>query len=841
MRNLILTTLIIFVAGVTAINAQVLNGFVQDENNVPIPFVSVYVKFTEFRTETDADGRYSLRLDPGDYEIVFDLTGFEQKTIKVLISQDQKEIVKNVWLKPAQELDEVVIKKKRRDPAYEIIANAVKRKKENQFQFETSRMEVYIKAKELISDQEKKRRDSAKQKAKEESKKEKEVQENVDAQNYDPFKEKRDKKIQEMANSMNLVEAQITKSFQFPNKIKEVKTAYKKYGSERGLYYLTTTERDMNWYKGLVNAPTLSENPFISPLNASGVLSYKFKLEEQTMDDKNRFVYKIRVTPRKKGNTTVEGFIWITDQTFSIKKIDLHLPKGGLLFYDVFRVQQEYDEINDSLWILTAQEFDYETKMGRQNFVGNTVLNFQDVELNVTFPKRYFTNEVGSFTEDAYERDSSYWSKLRPAPLSKEEQRIIEIKDSIYAVVNSEEFLDSVDREYNKVTFGKVVWHGVGFRNREKKTHIEFGSLADLVEPFQLGGMRIGPYLWYYKKWENEKALIINPDVNIGLRNKDIKGDFSASLLYNPMKQSKISVSVGREFDMFTFNDGILSMFNRGNWVDQYYGMLEFRTELFNGFYLNVKANYLSRIPVTDYQFGTLVDDFVENNEPIDFEENQALIGVFSFHYTPFQKYITEPKRKVVLGSKWPTFSVYLEQGFKDLLSSDVDFTYLSAQISQTFKIRSLGTSNYVLKGGKFLNENKITYTDEKIFPRGDRVFFSSPLSSFQLQDTTLFARGFYAEAHYIHHFNGALVNNIPIIKKTGITLAAGGGMLYIKEQGYLYKEAFAGIVKSFRIRRQRFRIGMYGVIGDSNLGKARPALKWSVNMYSAREKKWGF
>jgi len=840
---------LLLLAVCTGATAQVVNGFVQDQNNVPVPFVSVYVKHTAMQTETDADGRYSLRLDPGDYEIVFDLTGFEQKTMQIFITQSKKDVIKNVWLKKAEELDEVVIKKRRRDPAYEIMAKAVSVRKDNDFQFNTCRTEVYIKAKEVISEQEKKKRERAKEEAKnkrQEAKKKKEEAranadpEKVDAQNYDPFKEAKEARVK-LANSMNLVETQITRNFQYPNKIKEIKNAYKKYGDDKGLYYLSTTEEDLNWYNGLVSASTLAENPFISPLNPTSVLSYKFKLEEQTLDEQNRFVYKIRVTPRKKGNTTVSGHIWITDQLFSIKRIDLSLPKGGLLFYDEFRVQQEYNELNDSTWLITNQEFDYRTRMSKREFKGNTVITYQDFELNVEYPKRYFSNELGIVTKEAYERDSSYWSKLRPKPLTIEEQNIIAIKDSIHAVETSERYLDSVDREMNKITFGKVIWHGVGHRNREKKSQFEFGSLTDWFKPFQIGGFRYGPYFWYYKKWENERAIIVNPDVDIGIRNKDLKGDLYLSFLYNPMRQSKISGSFGRDFDMYTYNDGVLSLFNRANWLDQYFAGLEFSTELFNGFYLNIEGTFLERRPLTGYEFGSFTEGAVENNVPLEFETNQALIGVISFHYTPFQKFIREPYRKVVLGSKWPRFSIYLEHGFKDLLGSDIDFTYISAMIRQTFKVRSLGTSAYTVKGGKFLNDNKLTYTDEKIFPRGDRIFFSSPMWSFQLQDTTLTARDLYMELHYIHHFNGALINNVPFLKKTGITIAAGGGGLYIQESDYIYKEAYAGIERSFRIQRQRLRFGIYGVVGDSNFGKALPAIKWSVSMYSLREKKWGF
>ena len=78
--------------------------------------------------------------------------------------------------------------------------------------------------------------------------------------------------------------------------------------------------------------------------------------------------------------------------------------------------------------------------MNKREFNGNTVITYQDFELGVDYPKRYFSNEVGVVTKEAYERDSSYWSKLRPKPLTEEEQRIIAIKDSVYAVQTSERY-----------------------------------------------------------------------------------------------------------------------------------------------------------------------------------------------------------------------------------------------------------------------------------------------------------------------------------------------------------------------------------------------------------------
>ena len=109
------TVLIFIIACLSlVVDGQVINGFVQDANNVPIPFVTVYVKHMAERTETDIDGRYSLKLDPGDYELVFDLMGFQQKTVQVFLTKQNQVLVKNIWLQPADVLNEVVIKKNRR-------------------------------------------------------------------------------------------------------------------------------------------------------------------------------------------------------------------------------------------------------------------------------------------------------------------------------------------------------------------------------------------------------------------------------------------------------------------------------------------------------------------------------------------------------------------------------------------------------------------------------------------------------------------------------------------------------------------------------------------------------
>ena len=209
--------------------------------------------------------------------------------------------------------------------------------------------------------------------------------------------------------------------------------------------------------------------------------------------------------------------------------------------------------------------------------------------------------------------------------------------------------------------------------------------------------------------------------------------------------------------------------------------------------------------------------------------------------YTPKQAYIKEPKRKIVLGSKFPTFSVYYRKGWNGLFGSDIDFDYIEFGITQQFKLKTLGTSNYRVAAGTFINTRDLRFIDYKYQRRGDPFLYSNPLYSYQLIPETFPTLGWYVESHYLHHFNGAIINNIPFIKKLKIFSVAGGGVLYDFVSNYQYSELFVGIEKTFFILRRRFRFGVYGVAAQSSAGLLNPQIKFSIEQFNNRENKWRF
>lgn len=834
MRYHLLLLIFLFLGGF--VFGQNLSGYVLDESNAGVPFVNVYIKNLGSGTITDGEGKYFLRFDdPGVYNIVFSSVGFETQEIKVLFKGNE-EITKNVWLKVDEnELDEIIVSSKRRDPAYGIIANAIEQKEKWNHQFEGSSCKVYIKAKEVISEKEKKKR---------EKEAEEEIKSAENSQEEDVFSvEEQKQAAQEKLKqpNMNMVEINLTRHFQPPNKVKEIRDGYKKYGSTYGLYFLNTSEAVFNFYDNLMSLDNLNELPVVSPLHFSSVITYKFKLEETTFEEEKK-IYKIRVTPRKAGNASWEGFIWIKDKTFQITAVDLSLSKGGLILYNDFNIKQSYTQIEDSIQVLKQQEFTYSSKTNKSDFNGHTLVKYSDYILNPVFEKKFFNNEVAVTTQEAYEQDTSYWQKIRPEPLSLEEQDFQRYKDSIYAYQNSDHYLDSIDSVFNRVTLLNVVWDGIEFSNRKKKRYIFISSLAGLMDPFEIGGLRVGPNFTYFKKWKNEKYISISPGVDIGVRNADVKYDFSVRGRYDPMHAGYIGFWTGKLFNTIVENDALSNLFQRANWIEEKRFNFFTGRELINGLYANFSFKYIDRYPIDQYRFNPEADDwFNGQNQPLTFENYQTTILGLSLAYTPFQKYMTEPHRKVVLGSKWPTLTLYYEQGVPNIFGSDIDFTYLAGQIDQSFKLGTLGTTSYRLKAGKFVNTNDLRYVDQVIFPRGDKWFFASLMQSMQIQDTTLSVRDSYYRAHFTHHFNGAIVNYIPYVKKLGIHAVVGASTLYIKESNYKYIEGFVGLERVFKVQRSRIRIGVYFVEAASNYSNIQPRLKFAINRYSLRDKNWSY
>lgn len=807
----------------------IIEGRVVDENHTGIPFADVYIKqYSDLRTRADIEGAFVMRLEPGEYHVVFSALGYEEREYFLAVKEADQFIEMQLFAESIKELEDFDYSVKRRNIGREIVQQTVAIKDKIDFNRFAHTCDVYIRAKDSRNETEI-------------AKKKKRKSDKADAR-YDDVEALKQKQLEEI-NNINMVEVEMTRSYLPPQYVKEVRTGYNKYGNDQYLYFTTTARSNFNFFLNTLYLNDLSKSPIQSPISTAGILSYRYQLVEKIEREGKPVLNKIKITPRNIATSTLEGYLYIQDSTWMLEKLDFTINKGNLFIYDEFHIQQEFDIIGDSMCVLSHQEMAYNVSYRREKFEGSTVVNYHNYDFTAELTPRMFSNELAVTTEEAYERDSVYWSDKRLTPLTLEEQEFIKKRDSIESLFKKESYLDSIDSVFNKVNFWKVVWFGIDHRNRAKKTQWTISSLAGIIRPLYIAGPRVGPDFDFYKKWDNEQSFSSFTRVDVGILNADVKGYSIFRYLYNPFKNARVGLNLSHNYDLIRSYDALTQVFLRDNFIVRSMGSLYHDFEVFNGMYLETTITYTNRRPVPDgTRFITWFDKALDNTiPPPKFEAYNALIADFMLRYTPGQKYMREPKRKVVLGSKWPTFYVSYEKGIPKFIGSEVDHDYIAFGVSQTFNIATLGTSKYHLKTGKFLNTKILRPEDYQYHRRGDPILFSNPMYSYQNLDSTLPTRDWYFESHYIHHFNGALLNKIPFVKKARITEVVGGGYLWVPEHNWIHYEVYGGLERIFKFAKRRLRIGAYGVFSNGNHIKPRGSFKISFAILDERSMKFSF
>ena len=797
-----------------------------NEYGEPVPYANLLIQETGNGTTTDDVGEYRLAFDEeGSYRLVVSSLGYDINKVSVVIGLEPQTLDIKLLTSSAQ-LEEIVVQADARDPAYGIMKKVIDAKDEHLRSADSYRMQVYVKATEKI-DRKKKRKEV--------------VAEEEEKGTPDPFAEE-ERRNRELLGSLNMLEMDLTLNYRRPRDYKEERTGVKKYGNTRGLFVPRFAETDFNFYRNMVSLTGIADAPVISPLANTAVLTYKFKLEETDLED-GQTVYQIRVTPRKEGNSTVTGTLWINAGSWTINRFDFGLSKYALKFFDAFRLEQDYALV-DSRWIVKRQAFNYVAKQGKKaTFTGVTTLSFSDYEHNYAFPERFFGNEIAVTEREAYERDTSYWEDKRTVELTPEETRMVVLRDSISAVRNSKEYQDSVQRQYNKINLLEVAWDGMGFLNNEKKSHLWLGSLASLVEFSPVGGFRLAPYASYDRRYPSGRRFNTSGSVSYGIENQDIQGHFSTWFQYNAFNLGSVAISGGRSFESINQYDAYLNQLSPSNYILLDALRVGHGIEVFNGFFWNTSLSLNQRKPIpAGFETETFLEGIATEAPILDFEPYEALLLTNSLSYTPGLKYLREPDRKIRLNSRWPTFTLRHQKGLDGPLGSDVDFDYVEARIDQQIIFGALGTANYELRAGTFTNTDDLRFVDFKRFRESDPLLFSDPRNSFQVLDTSLTTSNAHLEFHVIHHFNGALINNVPLLKKSRIRTVAGGGLLYLPKEKFRYQELFFGLERVFKIgARRRLRVGTYAVVGDDNNGRAETRFKVSFDLIDLWKRDWSF
>lgn len=773
--------------------SQKIKGVVTDNNGKILPFASVFIKENNKGTNANSEGKYSLKLEPGQYLLVCQYVGYKKEERKITVNNDDIELNFILTLQEMT-LTEVVVKNGE-DPAYQIIRNTIKKRTFYESQLDKFTCGVYTKGQMRVRNYP-----------------DKFFGRKVDFEDGDTSKQK----------MLYLSETISNYSVDKPNKEKIEVISSKVSGQTDG--FGLSAPRFLSFYNNnIFIGENLNPRGFVSPIAETALNFYRYKLEGSFFED-GREISHIKITPKRKYEPLFSGYIDIVVDDWRIHSVQLLLTKASQMeLVDTLRIEQLYRPLNKELWYISSQVIYPAVKIFGFDAYGSFVNIYSNFNVEPKFDKKSFDNTILKYTDSANKQTTEYWEKTRPVPLMADEVRDYKRKDSLELARKDPKYLDSLEKIRNKITVANVLLLGQTFQSERKRTSINFPSLFEEVCFNPAEGWVFSPSFTWTKKLDTtssgRRSIAIAPSLRYGFTNKHFNPHLTASYTYGKKYATSITLSGGKRVFQFNNNSPIgqrgntisslLSEENRIKSYEAFYFRGSFRKAVGDGFSIIIGFQYQDRMPLdnrTNYTWRNKPGREYTPNYPNELisqniKRHQVFMATIGLTWQPGARYIELPERKINIGSKFPVFSAQYTRGFKSVFGSDESFSKWKLGITDDINLKLQGKFRYRLGIGGFIDTgNKVQAPDYNHFNGNISTFATEYLNSFQLLPIYQFSNlsRFYALAHIEHNFKGFLTNKIPGLKKLNLYLVAGGNGFYMNSNKNYY-EVFAGIDNIFK------------------------------------------
>ena len=743
-----LNILILFVFVSTSLQAQLtLKGKVVDESNNPLPFVNVFLKGTTDGTTTDDNGRFFFNTKKyrGTLEVSF--LGFQTQTLK--INQNTKFL--NIVLKEGSNvLEEVIVVtkpkkrlKKKENPAYRILKEIWKRKRKNgidlfdYYQYKKSTaIEIGLNNLDtaFIKSTFKKEYDAVI----------KEVQYDSDGVNY---------YIPIFLNET------ISKVYgnNISNTVREDIQAEKQegLGAESFIFErMSNTFRNIDVFQ---NNITLLRKSFVSPLSTDGFATYDYVLYDSIVQN-NTKLYNIYFFPIRDQDLAFKGNFWVTDKSFSIKKLRMQVVKGANLnFVRGLTFEKEFDVRNDSIYIPTknAYEGDFTFLDKNENNKGLTIkktILFENYVLNTPRSDEFYTLSTPKIRPDQYTKSDTYWETQKSLG-----------NDATYELiqtVKTKKKIKELTGLINTVTSGFV----------NIPANMQIGPLWTIFGNNEIEGFRTRLGFRSFKT--KDDRFRISGHIAYGFKDRKLK--YGAEAQYLLSYKPRISTSVAYQNDFEQLGSVLLN-------TTQLLGRSFGNTALFSrgtNFFLSDVEKYASNFDYAitpNFHVGfnfthARIKSASEENFSVDYLDESGVQKSTVTNVTS-DMYITFTPGRFVYGlgveqrfgrNVFPLLVINYKHGYKGPFNGTHDYDKLQFKYNHPILLGKFGLLDATIEGGKTFGTVPISL----LSPIPANQSFSLVKNTFALMNFYDFITDTYAAAHFEHHFNGFLLNRIPLLNR---------------------------------------------------------------------------
>ena len=501
---------------------------------------------------------------------------------------------------------------------------------------------------------------------------------------------------------------------------------------------------DYNIYQEYIN---LFQKSLISPLADQAWLSYNFYLTDSLKRNDSTF-YRLDFFPRRKHDLAFKGFLWVDTTSYGINKIHLELAAdANINFVHLFKIDLLY-QLKNSVWVPKEENIlidFYLTKL-TQGFYGKKKSYFSKYIVNKPKSKSFYKNAEKLVVWDSLDtHGNNYMDNNRPAKLTKTEQNTYNKVDSamqtpyMRLIKNITQTLVTGYYPFKYFEYGRY-YTAYSFNKIEGNRY----RIGGLTTPSLLPKTRFGGY----GAWSTANSRIkFQAEITQYYKLKKLRYfKYTYTYDYRDISASK---------NAFLHDNILATAFRRT--VPRLTFVNQHHFEWFHEWFLGINNHV--HVDIANYEPNAILNYQKPDGSLLNrLDINSIKVGG---RLAMDEKFVTYGFRRLSLATRKPALDYFYTHGFK-IGGIGFNFHKVNLSLQDRWYLGYVGYIDTRITASKIWGELPYPFL---INHTGNDSYYHNN-QAFNLMNPFEFVSDQHLSMLLTHHFNGMVLNHIPLIKK---------------------------------------------------------------------------
>jgi hypothetical protein len=500
---------------------------------------------------------------------------------------------------------------------------------------------------------------------------------------------------------------------------------------------------------------------FVSPIADNALNYYNYHILDTVFFDNHRCI-QVQFSPIQFGSNTFNGYMWITDTSYAIKSVVMHMDKNANInFVNKFEISQFYEAGNQNKFLPEKNIIYIDLTvpvMKKTGIIAKKTTLYKNIILNNSLIDTAFNKkaaEVLAFAEDTAK------------PVIERFESLSKSENSVYLL------MDTLNKIPVVVTYGKIISAlSTGYYTTG---HVDIGNLYSIYTSNRVEGNRFTFGLKTNSMFNSRIQL--RGYAGFSTRDKQLRYLLSSLFVLNPKEWTTLKLQLSSDLsgsydhdDELDQNSIFASFLRRVKYseirlINSKYTGAAWKKYFDNGIAIGAEVNHNIFTPFfnvyythNDFKPYIVTTPGVNN----DYTVNEV---TFSLRYSHKEKFITEHYRRGSLGSNYPIVTLSYSKGMKinnGILKSDFDFSKWNLNIQHDFTDGRIGQLSYTIDAG--LTNGVLPIILLNVQKGNDTYYYNK--YAFNNMNRFEFATDKYASVTVQQSFGSFPFNYFPLIKK---------------------------------------------------------------------------